>query len=71
VVEASQSKPGQVAAAIKASSVAQRVPIPLTTLAHGHEAESAQAAETVAKLLGMTRPPAKSTDAPETAADPS
>ena len=71
MVEASQSKPGQVAAAIKAASVAQHVPVPLVTPAHGHEAEPGQAGETVAKLLGMTAPRVKSGDATETAADPS
>lgn len=64
-MQTSQSTPGQVAAAIKASSAAQRVPVHPPVVAHGHEGE---ATEVVAQLLGAVK--VKNADGSETAADP-
>ena len=66
-MQTSQSRPGQVAAAIKNSSAAQRVPAyPASLLPHGHEGEGT---EVVAKLLGGMK--VANADGSETATDPS
>jgi hypothetical protein len=65
-MQGSKSEPGQVAAAIKAASVAQQVPVHAPVIPHGHEGEGENP---VAQLLGGMK--LKNADGSETAADPS